>query len=216
MSWQTPTDEENDMSIIRTADPKDSIVNDIINLEWDMFQTTQNIGGRASCQDQFDMFYANRYSQHSIWQQDTLASYRSDLITAGLTGRNMITEKYGYMMEFTDPEYYNANLRDRLPALNEYKANLIAQIVSLEMVGYQTYSRQYPKLAGAGRPADQSGLDTSIRDYSVGEYKTYSEATLQLILRDVKQMENPVIRIQQNLVSFYGFKSLEEAEAAQK
>ena len=204
------------MSIIRTADPKDSIVNDIINLEWDMFQMTQNIGGRASCQDQFDMFYANRYSQHSIWQQDTLASYRSDLITAGLTGRNMITEKYGYMMEFTDPDYYNANLRDRLPALNEYKASLIAQIVSLEMVGYQTYSRQYPKLARAGRPADQSGLDTSIRDYSVGEYKTYSEATLELILRDVKQMENPVIRIQQNLVSFYGFKSLEEAEAAQK
>ena len=97
------------MSIIRSTTPKDAVVNDIVNREWEMFQKTQNMGGRAACQDQYDTFYANRYSQHSILQPDTLESYRNDLIAAGMIGRNLITEKYGYMMEFTDPDYYNAN-----------------------------------------------------------------------------------------------------------
>ena len=204
------------MSIIRTNTPKDAVVNDIVNREWEMFQKTQNIGGRAACQDQYDTFYANRYSQHSILQPDTLESYRNDLIAAGMIGRNLITEKYGYMMEFTDPDYYNANLRDRLPALTETKAQLIAQIVSLQLEGYRQYATEYPALARAGRPAEESNLDTSIRDYSVGEYKTYSEGTLELILRDVKRMENPVMEIQKTLVSFYGFESLKAAEEAQR
>ena len=86
------------MSIERIQSPKDAVVNDIIEREWEMFQKTQNIGGRAACQDQFDTFYANRYSQHSIWQPDTLESYRNDLIAAGMAGRNLIAEKYGYMI----------------------------------------------------------------------------------------------------------------------
>ncbi len=204
------------MSIIRSTTPKDAVVNDIVNREWEMFQKTQNMGGRAACQDQYDTFYANRYSQHSILQPDTLESYRNDLIAAGMIGRNLITEKYGYMMEFTDPDYYNANLRDRLPALTETKAQLIAQIVSLQLEGYRQYATEYPALARAGRPAEESNLDTSIRDYSVGEYKTYSEGTLELILRDVKRMENPVMEIQKTLVSFYGFESLKAAEEAQR
>jgi len=204
------------MSIERTQSPKDAVVNDIIEREWEMFQKTQNIGGRAACQDQFDTFYANRYSQHSIWQPDTLESYRNDLIAAGMAGRNLIAEKYGYMMEFTDPAYFDANLRDRLPALTVEKAQLIAQIVSLEMVGYQKYAASYPAMARAGRPADESLEDTSIRDYSISEYKTYSEGTLEMVLRDVTKMDNPVLAIQRNLVGFYGFDSLEAAEATQR
>ena len=207
---------EDRMSIVRNSSPKDSVVNDIINREWQMFQKTENIGGRAACQDQFDTFYANRYSQHSIWQPDTLESYRNDLIVAEMAGRNMITEKYGYMMEYTDLAYYQQNVRDRLPVLSQQKAELVAGVVSIQMVAHQSYANLYPRLASAGRPADQSGIDTSVRDYSVGEYKTYSETTLELILRDLKRMENPVIAIQKNLVSFYGYASLEEAEAAQR
>ena len=133
-----------------------------------------------------------------------------------MAGRNLIAEKYGYMMEFTDPAYFDANLRDRLPALTVEKAQLIAQIVSLEMVGYQKYAASYPAMARAGRPADESLEDTSIRDYSIGEYKTYSEGTLEMVLRDVTKMDNPVLAIQRNLVGFYGFDSLEAAEATQR
>lgn len=202
--------------VIRTGSPKDAAVNDIITREWAMFQKTQNIGGRASCQDQFDTFYINRYSQHSAWSAETLESYRNDLIAAEMAGRNLITEKYGYMMEFTDPDYFNANLREHLPALSAEKARLVAEIVSLQLIGYREYAARYPRLAKAGRPADESERDTSIRDYSIGEYRTYSENTLNQLLRDVKKMDNPVEEIQKNLVSFYGFDSLEAAEAAQR
>ena len=201
--------------IRRHTCPKDTVVNEIIDREWAMFQKTQNIGGRAGCQDQFDTFYANRYSQHSAWQADTLESYRNDLIAAEMAGRNLVTEKYAYMMEYTDPAYFETNLRARLPVLSEEKAKLIAQIVSIELAAYEAYARQYPAMARQGRPQAQSGIDTSIRDYSIGEYKTYSENTLDLLLRDVKRQDNPVMEIQKTLVSFYGFDSLDAAEAVQ-
>ncbi len=31
---------------------KAKLINDIVNMEWDFFQKTQNVGGRADCQDQ--------------------------------------------------------------------------------------------------------------------------------------------------------------------
>lgn len=202
--------------IIRRNSPRDAVVNDIIDREWAMFQKTQNMGGRASCQDQFDTFYINRYSQHSILSADTLESYRNDLIAAEMAGRNLVTEKYAYMMEFTDPEYYAANLRDRLPRMSEEKAGLIAEIVSRQLVGYQAYAAQYPAMAGAGRPADEGRGYASIRDYSIGEYKTYSVTTLGQLLHDLKKMENPVMEIQKVMVGFYGFDSLEAAETTQR
>lgn len=204
------------MAVIRNGSPRDTAINDIINREWAMFQKTQNIGGRAGCQDQFDTFYVNRYSQHSVWEADTLESYRNDLIVAEMAKRNLITEKYAYMMEYTDPAYYEANLKAQLPALSEEKARLIAEIVTRQLADYEEYAKAYPALARSGRPEMESRMDTSIRDYSIGEYRTYSEGTLELILRDVKRMDHPVQAIQKTLVSFYGFDSLEAAEAAQK
>ena len=202
--------------IVRTGGPMDGLLNDIINREWTMFQKVENIGGRAFCQDQYDTFYMNRYSQHCILNEDTLRSYRQDLVNGETSGRNLIMEKYAYMMEFTDPEYYEANLRDHLPALSREKGEMIARIVSLQLLGYGEYAARYPLMARAGRPADDMAGETSIRQYSIGEYRTYSDRTLALLLRDIKAMDNPVIRIQQTLVGFYGYSSLDDAESAQR
>ena len=202
-------------NIPRTGSIKDPVINDIIKYEWDMFQETENIGGRASCQDQYDTFYANRYSQHNALELDTLESYRKDLADAKAIGRNLITEKYAFMMEFTDPEYYKQNLEAHMPALSDEKASLIAQIVSRQILGYREYAAKYPYMAGAGRPIEEGGLDTSIKQYSVGEYKTYSDNTLRLLLRDVENSGNFVLNIQNTLISFYGYDSLEAAEESQ-
>ena len=77
------------------------LVQDIINIEWDMFSNVHNTGGKASCQNDKDDFVIMRKSQFSIWGDDTLASYLADLVKAQQDRRNLMSEKYGFMMEFS-------------------------------------------------------------------------------------------------------------------
>ena len=110
------------------ARPEDEIINAVIEREWSMFDKVQNIGGcRASCQDDEWTFYANRYSQFSALSQETVFSYYNDLTRAIEDGRNVITEKYAYMMEFTDPEYYHRELEASLPAVPAENMELVQQ-----------------------------------------------------------------------------------------
>lgn len=201
------------MSIVRNNSPKDTLINGIVDLEWSMFQETQNIGGRAGCQDDRETFYIMRYSQFSVLNEDTLQSYRNDLESARQSGRNLVTEKYGYMMEFTSPEYYKEKLAGALPALSAGKAELIAKIVSLQLAYHKAFSEKYPHMAGAGRP-EKDSYDTSVRTYSIGELKTYSEKTLQLFLRDVWGNQHMILDVQETMAGFYGYNSLQAAEDA--
>ena len=82
---------------------KDELINQIISEEYHMFSQVENIGGRASCQDDFDTFYIMRSSQHSIFEKNTLESYLKDIKDAQAAERNLIAEKYSWMMEETDP-----------------------------------------------------------------------------------------------------------------
>ena len=50
----------------REYNSKDELINQIISEEYRMFSEVQNIGGRASCQDDYDTFYIMRCAQHSI------------------------------------------------------------------------------------------------------------------------------------------------------
>jgi hypothetical protein len=154
-----------------------------------------------------------RYSQFSVMSTDTLESYRNDLENGRQAGRNLITEKYGYMMEFTAPDYYREHLEAELPALSREKAELIAQIVSLQLAYHKSFAEHYPYMASAGRP-EQDSYDTSVRTYSIGELKTYSEKTLQLFLRDVWGNQHMILDIQETMASFYGYSNLQAAEDA--
>lgn len=116
------------------ARPEDEVINAVIEREWSMFDKVQNIGGcRASCQNDEWTFYANRYSQFSALSQETVFSYYNDLTRAIEDGRNVITEKYAYMMEFTDPEYYHRELEASLPAVPAENMELVQQIVEIQL-----------------------------------------------------------------------------------
>ena len=78
---------------------KNELINQIIATEWEMFQKTQNVGGRAWCQDDKVQFDANRRAQFEIWDEKTLQSYLHDLQEAESAGQNPVTLKYAYMME---------------------------------------------------------------------------------------------------------------------
>lgn len=70
----------------------------IAEAEWKLFEQVHNIGGRASCQDSPDTFFIMRSSQLMAWSEAMQESYWNDLITATQQGRNLLTEKYAYMM----------------------------------------------------------------------------------------------------------------------
>lgn len=197
--------------------PKDELINDIIEREWAMFDQVQNQGGRAGCQDDEWTFYAMRYSQHQAFSEKTLESYRQDLQQAEQEGRNLLTEKYAYMMEFTQPDYFDKNLKPHLPSVSPQKEELVDRIANLSIRFQQEFEKAYPAFAAAGRPltGTQEG-DVSLHIYTIGELKTYSVKTLELYLADMRssesQGENTAFRIHRSTAEFYGYPDLAAAE----
>lgn len=197
--------------------PKDELINDIIEREWAMFDQVQNQGGRAGCQDDEWTFYAMRYSQHQAFSEKTLESYRQDLQQAEQEGRNLLTEKYAYMMEFTQPDYFDKNLKPHLPSVSPQKEELVDRIANLSIRFQQEFEKAYPAFAAAGRPlTGTQGGDVSLHIYTIGELKTYSVKTLELYLADMRssesQGENTAFRIHRSTAEFYGYPDLAAAE----
>ena len=107
---------------------KDRLINEIIDIEFSMFDKVKGMNGRAPCQNNFKTFYAMRYSQHNAFSEKTLLSYKNDLINAGHEGRNLITEKYAYMMEFTDKDYYEERSEEHTSELQSL-FNLVCRLL---------------------------------------------------------------------------------------
>lgn len=203
--------------IKRKTGPYDALINEIIEMEWAMFDQVNNQGGRAGCQDDEWTFYVMRYSQHHAFSRHTLESYRQDLVHAQQQGRNLLTEKYAYMMEYTQPDYFDRELKPYLPAVSPAKEELVDRIANLSIKYQQDFQKQYPAFAGAGRPlTGTDGADVSFHIYTLGELKTYSEETLRLYYQDMQNAvgegENTAYRIHRTTASFYGYNSLQEAE----
>lgn len=202
---------------MRRTSAKDSIVNQIIDLEWEMFQSVEAIGGRASCQNDADTFYIMRYSNYAVFDEDTLSSCREDFIRGKSQGRNLVMEKYGYMMEVTDPEYFNATLRERLPRIDALKTAKVKEICDAMENFDRRFAKEYPKFSGQGRtPSEVREKEASARVYLEGELKTYSVETLDKYMHAIRYMDgrgiNPVSQIRKMSAGFYGYDSLEAAE----
>ncbi|QIB69853.1 DUF4125 family protein [Aminipila butyrica] len=191
-------------------------VESIVKDEWDMFQKVQNIGGRAGCQNDWNTFYIMRASQYSAWNDLMLKSYAKDLKDAAEQGRNLITEKYAYMMEYTDPLYFKRELEPHLPQLDLETMNMVEEISWYLVDCEKELAKAFPKLAGAGRPIEEAGGFTSLQSYAKGELKTYSRNTLELYLDHVRANraagKNLAFTVQDTTVKMYGYASMEDAE----
>ena len=197
---------------------KDAYMNEIIETEWDMFQKTQNAGGRAWCQDDKVQFDANRRAQFDLWDEETLASYLGDLNAAKEEGLNPVTLKYAYMMEETAPEEYQL-LKEHLPEISTEKKALIERMAEQTALWCEQFSKAYPKLSQRGRPArpipEAPGI-TSAKTYCRGELSTYSMETLQKLSAIYEQYEKDGINLFERSVAnemrFLLGKSLDEME----
>lgn len=190
----------------------------IVDLEWGMFDKVQNIGGRADCQDNRPAFYIMRGSQLSAWSREMLESYLQDLREAQAQDRNLLAEKYGYMMEQTNPVEY-VQIKDRLPARSEEKLSLIKTLCRQQVRWQEELSEKFPALTGRGRAthSDEDKVwETSFETYLAGELSTYSMRTLHLYMKHMQKQKEDGInmnrRILEKEVELYGYPSLEAAE----
>ena len=191
----------------------------IIDIEWQMFQKVENIGGRASCQDDFETFYIMRFSQYGSWTDEMVNFYLVFAEDALLKERNLVNEKYARMMEYTHPEYYKREIEPFLPPISADCLPLIDKITGAMVRWEIDFSRLYPKLSGAGRPitsdGDATGV-TSMETYSRSELSTYPVELLRLYSNYVDQLlgEQKSLSLinQQIMVELYGYDTIKEAE----
>jgi len=195
---------------------KEQKINDIINIEWKMFDKVQNIGGRASCQDDFETFSIMRKSQYMTWNDELLESYLTDLHNAEKSERNLISEKYARMMEYTSPEEYK---KMSMPDMSQKQRDIINQIAEIQAGWMDDFAEKYPRLAGNARSihsSDDNIYNTSYETYLKGELSTYSSGTLSLYGRFIvdlyKSGKNLATLIMLNTVKLYGYKNLDDAE----
>lgn len=200
-------------------DGKNAMISAIIGIEWDMFQHVNNIGGRASCQDDWETFEIMRKSQYENWTEDMLALYFDWVIKSQREGRNLIAEKYGRMMEYTEPQYYKAEIEPNIPPITEKMRIMIEEIVKILIPWEVEFSEKYPKLSRASRPiqaeGDVSGF-TSMETYARGELGTYPESLLKIYLEYIKQLKEEGRSIsvmdRETMTRLYGYESIEAAE----
>lgn len=191
----------------------------IAQTEWELFQNVQNTGGRASCQNDPDTFFKMRMSQWMVYSRDTLESYKEDLENSIGKGRNLIFEKYGFMMETTYPEEFE-EIKEHLPQVSKEAEEMIDEMADIHVKWDKEVFEKYPHIRENGRvfrsSEDSVYNGSSSESYLRGEYKTYSPKTVRLIyeqvMQAVKNGENLLERIIENEVKFYGYKSLEDAE----
>lgn len=200
-------------------DGKNAMISAIIGIEWDMFQHVNNIGGRASCQDDWETFEIMRKSQYENWTEDMLALYFDWVIKSQREGRNLIAEKYGRMMEYTEPQYYKAEIEPNIPLITEKMRIMIEEIVKILIPWEAEFLEKYPKLGRASRPiqaeGDVSGF-TSMETYARGELGTYPESLLKIYLEYIKQLKEEGRSIsvmdRETMTRLYGYESIEAAE----
>jgi hypothetical protein len=195
-------------------------IEEILKLEWEMFVKVQNVDGPAHCQFDQDGFYLHRGSQFAAWDEETRASYLEDLHLAEASGRNLLMEKYAYMMEYTSPEEFE-RIRHLLPTVDCDKRNLVDEIAAIETKWVHEAAEQYPNLLSRGRPLDSAEDvqdNTSVQSYLRGELVTYSPQTLVLYRSHIAKLQaenkNLNLMVLEQSVRAIGYPSLEQAEAA--
>lgn len=228
MRWQGITErKDNYMQVHAEAaaaqaaalEQQETLVQQIVELEFSEFDKVKNEGVRAGCQDDWETFSIMRKSQYLTWPLAMLQQYWSELQSSSQQGWNLLTEKYARMMESTAPKEY-ASLQKELPPISEQKKALCEAIVAIQVSWMEDFAKQYPKLAGQARnihTTEDTAWNTSYETYLRGELLTYSETLLQQYGAWIVQLhrngKNLAEMTMTNTAAFYHYISLEEAEA---
>lgn len=175
---------------------KVEVIEALIRLEYEMFDNVQGLEGRAACQDDRATFHLMRRCQHQIFSQALLQQVLEEYQLAQAQGRNLIAEKYGYMMAESDPLYFDTYLKDRLPSISPVKAAALFDLQDIFQEFYNALLQEAPSVARFGRVQETSRYDVSAATYLIGELKTWPLKALYQALSEMqaaaREGKNPV------------------------
>lgn len=194
----------------------------LIETEWELFHAVNNEGGKADCQNDPETFFIMRRAQFTCWNEELVESWHSDLLAAKKEGRNLLSEKYAWMMQQTAPfEFGRISHLLRFPSIAAEQ--IMEEIVQQEVKWMEEYEKQYPFMAKGNRPvhsASDTEYSTSFETYLRGELHTYSEKTLKLYLDMINNLvsedKSLSLIIMDAMVKSYGYKDIDDAERQQK
>lgn len=161
---------------------------------------------------------AARSSQLAVWSPELRASWRQDLLDAQVEERNLINEKFIYMLKRTNPERYVA-MKDSLPAPSLEKLWLADWICQAQAIWQEAIAKKYPHLVQygwTGREDADGGEAASFETSLWSELMTCSVHTLRLYASQVERAQkagsNLRETIWENTVRQLGYGSLETME----
>lgn len=196
------------------------VADQIAELEFHAFDTVQNTDGRAACQNDWETFRIMRHSQYVYWPKALSEAWRDYFAAALDQGRNLISEKYAWMMESTDPEKFD-QLRCQLPQLTDEFIKMREAIVAIQVTWMEEFAAKYPKLALRARrihTSEDTKYDTSFETYLRGELSVYPPEILygygRWIVSLYQEGKNLQMMTMEDTVHAYGYTGLEQAEAA--
>jgi hypothetical protein len=196
---------------------KEHVIKEILLKEWKMFTSVKNKGGKADCQKNEKTFTIMRSAQFKSLPIGILESYFHDLAVAERQNRNLMTEKYARMMEYTAPLEY-AEIKSLLVEIDPASQEYLKEIIPIFLEWEKEFRLEYPYLSSICRPAfssEDSFSLTSLETYLKAELSTYSPNTLRLYYDYIKKLAKNNInlskQIQLNIVKQYGYDSLEKA-----
>ena len=139
---------------------KQEKIEKLIQMEWEDFQKVNNEGGRASCQDDPETFFIMRRSHFAPWTEELIDCVLADMNRAHEQGRNLVMEKYAWMMASTAPEQFKKLhhfLIDPTLAGEQWSDAIVKQ----QLAWMEEYQAKYPVLAS------RTGFSTVLKIYAV-------------------------------------------------
>ena len=196
----------------------DTSVQELLDLEWRLFDAAPQVGQWPARPEDREMFCVTRSAELSVWSPKLRESWRHDLLSAQAEGRNPINEKYIYMLKGVDQERY-ASLKADLPEADIEKLWLVDWICQAEINWQEVLMQKYPRLtknSRAIRKSTDSPEGVSFETYLRGELMPCSVITLRLYASQIEKAQkagkNLCEDILENMVRQLGYESLEIAE----
>ena len=141
---------------------KQEKIEKLIQMEWEDFQKVNNEGGRASCQDDPETFFIMRRSHFAPWTEELIDCVQADMDRAHEQGRNLVMEKYAWMMASGNRLLYSS---EDTPYDTSFQTYLLGELRTYSDSTLHTYWQFINELKKKGKSLALLTMEAEVKAY---------------------------------------------------